>query len=195
MINMKKLLTKILQTLEDTVASTGSTMSGDLAVEKENAASRVIVRCMDGETTIADGQLSVSEYGSCGVYDNLHSKWVIRTDANGAQHIPFSATTIYSTKKACTSVSNTYSYTTVSDIASWNIVAVRFTVYETTMLLFFVRGESGERSLTDNPNAGRFRGGVFVDWTNNRIGIRCLSAGTSGTHYNLVYFDRVYGVL
>ena len=75
------------------------------------------------------------------------------------------------------------------------MVAVRLTVCENSQLLFFVRGESHERSLTDWPNAGKFRGGLYVDWANNRIGLRCLNAGANNDRKDLVYFDYVYGVL
>jgi hypothetical protein len=88
-----------------------------------------------------------------------------------------------------------YAYTAVSALADWSIVAVRFTVYETVQILFFVRGISGASTLVDNPSAGRFRGSITVDWINNRIGIRCLNAGNGNTRYDLVYFDRIYGVL
>jgi len=109
--------------------------------------------------------------------------------------VPVSATSIYFTKKACTEINTAYAYTAVSALADWSIIAVRFTVYETVETLLFVRGISGACTIADNPSIGRFRGSITVDWTNNRIGIRCLNAGSGNTRYDLVYFDRIYGVL
>lgn len=193
MINMKKLLTKILQALGSAVSKSGDTMTGDLQVIRDGGASCVRVISLDGETTIADGQLSVSEYGSCGIYDNLHSKWVIRTDANGKQHIPLSMTILNSNKIACTTIGTSYRYVNISGLANWNIVAVHFTVHEVSDVYVCIRGENIERTATDAPSAGRFRGGMIVDWRNNRIGIRCVNAPTG--RQNLVYLDYVYGVI
>ena len=193
MISMKKLLTKILQALGNTVSKTGDTMTGDLQVTRDGGASRVRVTSLDGDTTVADGQLSVSEFGSCGLYDLLHSKWVIRTDADGKQHIPLSMTVLNSSKVACTTIGTTYRYVSIPGMANWNIIAIHMTVHEVSSLFVCVRGESHERTATDAPSAGRFRGGMVVDWRNNRIGIRCVNAPTG--RQNLVYLDYVYGVI
>lgn len=193
MINMKKLLTKILQALVNTVSKTGDTMTGDLQITRDGTASRVRVTSLDGNTIVADGQLSVSEFGSCGVYDLLHSKWVIRTDADGKQHIPLSMTVLNSSKVACTAIGTSYRYVSIPSIANWNVIFVHLTVHEVSNLFVCVRGESFERTVTDVPSAGRFRGGMIVDWRNNRIGIRCVNAPTG--RQNLVYIDYVYGVV
>lgn len=193
MINMKKLLTKILQALGSTVSKTGDTMTGDLQITRDGATSLVRVTSLDGDTTVADGQLSVSEFGSCGVYDLLHTKWVIRTDADGNQHIPLSMTVLNSTKVACTSIGTTYRYVSVPGMANWNVIFVHLVVHEVSDVYMCVRGESLERTATDAPSAGRFRGGMIVDWRNNRIGIRCVNAPTG--RQNLVYLDYVYGVI
>ena len=49
--------------------------------------------------------------------------------------------------------------------------------------------------LTDAPNLGRFRGGIVVDWSHNRIGIRAIAAGSNNNYANTIYFDYVYGIL
>lgn len=193
MISMKKLLTKILLAIGNAVSKTGDTMTGDLQVTRDGGASRVRVTSLNGETVVADGQLSVSEFGSCGVYDLLHSKWVVRTDADGKQHIPISMTVLNSSKVACASIGTTYRYVSVPGMANWNIIAIHLTVHEVSNLFVCVRGENLERTATDAPSAGRFRGGMVVDWRNNRIGIRCVNAPTG--RQNLVYIDYVYGVL
>jgi hypothetical protein len=180
------LISNIQQAIANAVSKAGDVMTGSLQVAEK-------MRVTNGSA--ADGQLSGTADGDFGVYDNLHNKWVAHTDSDGATHVPVTATSIYFTKKACTEVNTAYAYTAVSALADWSIVAVRFTVYETVQILFFVRGISGASTLVDNPSAGRFRGSITVDWTNNRIGIRCLNAGSGNTRYDLVYFDRVYGVL
>lgn len=193
MINVKKLLTRILLAIGNSVSKTGDTMTGDLQVTRDGGASRVRVTSLNGETVVADGQLSVSEFGSCGLYDLLHSKWIIRTDADGKQHIPLSMTVLNSSKVACTTIGTSYRYISIPGIANWNVIAIHMTVHEVSSLFVCVRGESHERTATDTPSAGRFRGGMVVDWRNNRIGIRCVDAPTG--RQNLVYINYVYGVL
>ena len=193
MISMKKLLTKILLAIGNAVSKTGDTMTGDLQVTRDGGASCVRVISLDGETTVADGQLSVSEFGSCGLYDNLHSKWVIRTDANGKQHVPFSMAVLNSNKIACTAIGTSYRYVSIPAMANWHMIAVHLTVHEVSDVIMCMRGESFERAVTDESSAGRFRCGMIVDWNNNRIGIRCINAPTG--RQNLVFFNYVYGVL
>lgn len=55
MINMKKLLTKILQALGNTVSKTGDTMTGDLQITRDGTTSCVRVTSLNGNTTVADG--------------------------------------------------------------------------------------------------------------------------------------------
>lgn len=193
MINVKKLLAKILLAIGNSVSKTGDTMTGDLQVTKDGEASRVRVVCLNDGTTVADGQLSVSEYGSCGLYDNLHSKWIIRTDADGRQHVPLNMAVLNSAKVVCTSIGTSYRYINIPALASWNIVFVHLVVHEVSNVYMCIRGENFERVATDTPSAGRFRGGVIVDWNNNRVGIRCVAAPTG--RQDLVYINYVYGVL
>lgn len=194
MINLKRLLTNVLNTLNGKVSKTGDTMSGNLDVVKAGN-SRVKVASTQNSTTVANGGLQSTTDGDFGVYDDVHSRWLARTDSNGQLHVPTTLTVLNTTKVYCTAVGTSYRYTTIPALANWNVVAVRFTVHEQSQLLFFVRGEGYERSLTDWPAAGKFRGGIYIDWNNNRIGIRCLSGGSQGNLAHLVFFDIVYGVL
>ena len=191
MINMKKLLTKILQKLRDSVSKTGDTMTGELKVTSTNA--RVTVQSSGG---YARGRMEATSGGDFGLYDTKNSKWLIRADTKGKPHISFGQLTAINTAKvACTGVGTSYQYTTFADLANFDVVAVLFSVHEEVRLLFFVRGETIERSVTTYPSAGKFRGTIFVDWANNRIAMRCINAGTSNTYANLVNFTFVLGVL
>ena len=194
MINVKKLLTKILTSLANKVDRTGDTMSGDLVVEKEGGTSRIKAITLEDGTQVAGGQFASNSVGNFGIYDTTHNKWMIRSDIDGTTHVPATLTTLMATK-ITTTVGTTYKYTAIPPLSNWNVIAIRFVVHENSQILFFVRGEVAERSLTDWPAAGKFRGGIWVDWKNNRIGFRCLNAGSQNNYTHLVYFDYVYGVL
>ena len=170
----------------------------DITVEKSSNwdTPKVIVAQNDAENNeTAKGALTSTYGGNFGLYDQKHSKWLIRSDADGRPHIGFSPYTLHSTKVACTKVGTAYENTTISGLANWNIVAVYFVVHQQSQLLWFIRGIQRDISLTDTPDSGYFRGSILVDWTNNRISMRCVNAGTSGTYYNLVYFQGVYGIM
>ena len=143
----------------------------------------------------ASGELIADRNGEFGLWDMKHGRWVCKDDADGRPHVPVDPAILNTTKVSCTTVGTSFKYTTISGLANWSIVSVHFTVYEASQVLFFVRGESHERLLTDAPNLGRFRGGIVVDWSNNRIGIRAISAGSSNTYPNNISFDYVYGIL
>lgn len=170
----------------------------DITVEKSSSwdTPKVIVAQNDAENNeTAKGALTSTYGGNFGLYDQKHSKWLIRSDADGRPHIGFSPYTLHSTKVACTKVGTAYENTTITDLANWNVVAVYFVVHQQAQLLWFIRGIQTDVSLTDRPDAGYFRGSILVDWINNRISMRCVNAGTSGTNYNLVYFQGVYGIM
>lgn len=182
----------------DIYLNSNNAFKKDITVEKSSSwdTPKVIVTQNDeNNNLIAKGALSSTYGGNFGLYDQHHSRWLIRSDSEGRPHIGFSPKTLHSTKVACTKVGTAYENTTISDLANWNVVAVYFAVHQQTRLLWFVRGIQADISFTDTPDAGYFRGSIFVDWTNNRISMRCINAGTSGTYYNLVYFQGVYGIM
>ena len=103
------------------------------------------------------------------------------------------ATQIYSTKVTAADVSTTYTYTTINALASWNMVVMRCAVHNNVMNLVFIRPFQSGQQFSDTPNSSTYvRGGFIVDWTNNRIGIRCVNG--NDTTRATVYFDYVYGV-
>lgn len=152
----------------------------------------VLVRSDAGD---ASGELIADRDGEFGLWDMKHGRWVCKDDADGRPHVPVDPAVLNTTKVSCTTAGLSFTYTTVSGLANWSVVAVHFTVYETSSVFLFVRGEGHERMLTDAPNLGRFRGGVVVDWSHNRIGIRAIAAGSSNNYPQNVYFDYVYGIL
>lgn len=194
MINLKKLLTKILEGLGSKVDKSGDNMTGNLTVTSADTSGYIKVGATQSGTDVTRGGMWATTGGNLGFYDDINRRWVFRSDLHG-NHFPVTLTTIRTAKVTCSSVGTSYKYTTASALENWDMVAVRLTVCENSQLLFFVRGESHERSLTDWPNAGKFRGGLYVDWANNRIGLRCLNAGANNDRKDLVYFDYVYGVL
>ena len=109
--------------------------------------------------------------------------------------VAFKPTQLYNTRTETTKVGTDWEYHTHAFLANWDAIAVRFIVHEHIEFIYIVRGDTIERSLTDWPDAGKFRGTLYVDWANNRIGIRAISAGTSGSYYNLIYYSTIYGIV
>lgn len=182
----------------DIYLNSNNAFKKDITVEKSSSwdTPKVIVTQNDENNNLtAKGALTSTYGGNFGLYDQKHNKWLIRSDTDGRPHIGFSPYTLHSTKVACTKVGTAYENTTIASLANWNIVAVYFVVHQHSQLLWFIRGIQTDISLTDRPDAGYFRGSILVDWTNKRISMRCVNAGTSGTNYNLVYFQGVYGIM
>ena len=198
MLNIKKFYAWIVNGINSKVNRSGDTLSGELKVVIPDGSNRARLRaqCYDEDSNLlSDGALEASLNGNTGFYDYKHGRWVCRNDADGRPHVPVNPAVLNTAKVACTTVGTSFRYTTVSGLANWSLVAVHFTVYETSQVLICVRGESHERMLTDAPNLGRFRGGIVVDWNNNRIGIRAIAAGSNNNYANTIYFDYVYGIL
>ena len=198
MLNIKKFYAWLVNTLNSKVNRAGDTLSGELKVVIPDGSShaKMYTECRDADgNLVSAGALESSLSGNTGLYDYKHGRWVCRDDADGRPHVPVNPAVLNSTKIACTTVGTSFRYTTVSGLANWSVVGVHFTVYETSQVAFFIRSEGHERMLTDAPSLGRFRGGIIVDWSNNRIGIRAIAAGSSNNYANNIYFDYVYGIL
>ena len=115
----------------------------------------------------------------------------VATTAFVSAAVPKQSTTLYSTKVTAADVSTTYTYTTISALANWNCISVHFSVYNVIENVIFFRPIAGGVLISDTPNSSTYyRGGITVDWPNNRIGIRC----TNGTDATKVYFNAVYGL-
>lgn len=111
------------------------------------------------------------------------------------KRIAFKPKQLYNARTETTKVGTDWEYHTHAFLANWDVIAVQFVVHEHVEVLYIVRGDTLERSLTDWPSAGKFRGTMYVDWANNRIGIRAISAGSSGSYYNLIYYRTIYGIV
>jgi len=103
------------------------------------------------------------------------------------------ATQIYNTKVTPADVSTTYKYTTINALADWNMVIIRCAVHNNLRLLVFFRPYTGSQQFSDTPNSSTYiRGGFVVDWTNKRVGIRCVNGTDSNK--DTVYFDYIFGI-
>ena len=205
MLSLKQFLIAIAQsikslnnTINNKVNRSGDTLSGELRVVIPDGSNhaKFYTECNDLHgNLLSAGALESSLNGNVGFYDYKHGRWVCRDDADGRPHVPVNPAVLNSNKVACSAAGTSFKYTTISGLANWSIVAINFTVYEARQVLFFVRGEQNERLLIDAPGLGRFRGGIYVDWQNNRIGIRAIQAGSNNNYFNNVYFDQVFGIL
>ena len=115
--------------------------------------------------------------------------------AKTLKRIALKPTQLYNTRTETTKVGTDWEYHKHAFLADWDMIAISFVVHEHVEVFYIVRGDTLERGLTDWPDAGKFRGTLYVDWTNNQIGIRAISAGTSGTHYNLINYQTIYGIV
>lgn len=196
MINMKKLLTKILQALGNTVSKTGDTMTGDLQITRDGITSCVRVTSLNGNTTVADGQLSANTSGNFGLYDQIHDKWLIRSNKSAKEILfgmPLHISTIYNTKLTAPSAQNTWAEASVPNIANYNIILMRCECFNCRQLLVFCRNfGTGALYLTDNAST-YVRGGYRIDWTNNKVGVQWLNGTT--TTASTVYIQQVYGIV
>ena len=198
MLNIKKFYTWLVNTLNGKVNRSGDTLSGELKVviPDGSAHARLRAQCYDENSNLlSDGSLEASLNGNTGFYDYKHGQWVCRNDADGRPHVPVNPAVLFSTKIACTGIGTSYKYTSVPGLANWSVVAVHFVVHEVAQVLIFFRGEAIDRSISDDPSVGRFRGTITVDWANNRIGIRAISSGSNTSYAKLIYFNYVYGIL
>lgn len=112
------------------------------------------------------------------------------------KRIALKPTQLYNTRTTATTVGEAWEYHTHAFLADWDVIMIRFCAHEHVEVLWFVRGDTLERSLTDWPSAGKFRGTIYVDWVNNRIGIRAIEAGNGSTaQANLVWYQTILGVV
>lgn len=175
------------------VSKSGDTMSGNLAIDARGVSGATPKFAV--QTDAASGDVRATDYGVFGLYDSKRDRYLIRSDSNGYTHAAITPKQIWSSKCACASEGTAYTYFQRAELGAWNAVLIRFVVHEQIQMCLFIRGENHERSMTDYPTgAGKFRGGLLVDWENSRIALRCINAG-SVNRPDLVYFDYVYGVM
>ena len=92
-----------------------------------------------------------------------------------------------------TVIDTTRRYTSIPELADWDMVCVYFNVHNVRQPLYFMRPVNMDGILADRPSKDVYvRGSVTVDWENNRIGIMCPNA-TSVT-LSTVYRASIYGV-
>lgn len=115
--------------------------------------------------------------------------------AKTLKRIALKPTQLYNTRTETTKVGTDWEYHKHAFLADWDMIAISFVVHEHVEVFYIVRGDTLERGLTDWPDVEKFRGSLYVDWANNRIGIRAISAGTSGTRYNLINYQTIYGIV
>lgn len=111
------------------------------------------------------------------------------------QRINFHTTVINNTKITAEGVGTTWEYHTYADLANWDVIAIQCCVHEQTNVFWVARGDNLERCITDYPSAGKFRGGFYIDWNNNRVGMRVINAGANDTRTDLIWYQTIYGIV
>lgn len=186
----------------------GTTDLMDNSVTVQKLASDVVAKFVDAETARFDldinaesGTVDGDLYASIVALDwenevieetqlilkKLFTKILRRTT--------FKLTQLYNTRTEPTKIGTVWEYHTHDFLADWDMIAIQFIVHEHVEVFYIVRGDTLERGLTDWPDAGKFRGSLYVNWANNQIGIRAINAGSSRSNYNLIYYSTIYGII
>ena len=195
MVDLKALLTKIIEAISDKVSKAGDTMYGDLTIAKlDNTNNWQEARVTCTTASGGSGRMAATETtGRFGLWDIKHRKWIIRSESDGSVIAYINPVTLYNTKLTAPTTQNQYAYASAAELANYNVVLVRCECGNVRQMLVFCRlfGDS-PLYIFDN-NDTYLRGGFLVDWTNNRIGVRWVN-GTSQMASN-VFFQQVYGIL
>lgn len=130
-----------------------------------------------------------------GLYDNRQETWLVYSDQSGNIYNRTTPIQLYSGSASPSVVSDTETYTNVniSNLSRWDVIFARARVGGTYQNLTFVRGMPAELFLTHYNNGRLIRGGFKVDWTNNRMQLRCVSGNSDDYQYVVLY--SVYGIV
>ena len=101
-------------------------------------------------------------------------------------------TTLSTTQTYANATTDTYNYLSIPGISDYEIVMVRADCANLRQWLTFVNGDNTPLYLREYAGTNSIRGGYYVDWTNERIGVRYLGATGAYTSAN-VYFTNVVG--
>lgn len=130
-----------------------------------------------------------------GLYDNRQEAWLVYSDQSGNIYNRTTPIQLYSGTASPSVVSDTETYTNVniSNLSRWDVIFARARVGGTYQNLTFVRGMPTELFLTHYNNGRLIRGGFKVDWTNNRMQLRCVSGNSDDYQYVVLY--SVFGII
>lgn len=103
-------------------------------------------------------------------------------------------TTLSTTQTYANATTDTYNYLSIPGISDYEIVMVRADCANLRQWLTFVNGDNTPLYLREYSGTNSIRGGYYVDWTNERIGVRYLGATGAYTSAN-VYFTNVVGFI
>ena len=169
-----------------------------LDIEPDNGDYGILnITAKDGQGNAAVSGRLTAAIGSrrFGLYDNLQEAWLMYSDQNGNVYNRTTTIQLYSGSASPTIVSDSDTFTNVnvSGLNNWAVVFARARVGGTFLNLTFVRGMTTEQTLTHYNNGRLIRGGFKVDWSNNRMQIRCISGNSDDYQYVTLY--SVYGLI
>lgn len=141
----------------------------------------------------AYGGLDATPSGSLGLYDSNHQDWMIWSDKNGNVYSKIDPMILYNGEATPTTISETtYKNVTVSGLNNWSMVAVQYRVGAEYGTIIFARGSTATRNPACYYGGRLVRGSFTIDWTNNRMRLRCLN-GNTGDH-TLVVLQQIVGM-
>lgn len=159
-----------------------------------NNEARAVVRASDSTGVTAEGRLAATPGTKrFGLFDGIHNKWLINSEANGAVLSRTTPTVLVSTTYTATAINaSSFVNVPIADLNTWSYIVVFVRAGNEYVSLDFFKGGPTFHKV-NYYNANRLVTGEFyVEWNSNRLRF-CCASGT-GTDYSLVSVRYVYGI-
>ena len=177
----------------------GDIMSGDLKIQKTNDTCRFQIESLQTNgNTAASGQLSCNASGDFGIYDTSNSEWVIKSDINGNITLPSLPKQLDDTELIPSKVGWGMTTKTVSQIANYNLVAVRFCIrtandrpFDALLLFPRLMGNWVQSIAWRGDDNTYIRGRCTIDWSKNEVGVDLINGALETAYCSA---QQVYGL-
>lgn len=158
-------------------------------VVKVNSSTAIIQahKMTTGDDTFYVKQLYGGNWGS--TWTQIANQSNVTALTNKVVKNVLSTTTTYANETA-----ETYNNLTISGLSDYAVVLVNVDCANLRQTLTFVNGDTDPQYLYEINGNNKIRGGYSVDWANNRVRVRYLSASGAYTYQN-VYFSKVVGFI
>lgn len=159
-----------------------------------NDEARAVVRASDSTGVTAEGRLAATPGTKrFGLFDGIHNKWLINSEADGKVLSRTSPTVLVNTTYTATTINaSSFVNVPIADLNTWSYIVVFVRAGNEHVSLDFFKGGPTFHKV-NYYNANRLVTGEFyVEWNSNRLRF-CCASGT-GTDYSLVSVRYVYGI-